>query len=112
MEDAGTDDLIEGRAELGGALERELANVEVPDVVLSFQRLGEADTRGADVDSRHARLRPAQGVLGSLGRAAARDQDGGIFTIRARGPEEMMVRAPSLSIVPATAVALQIVGGR
>ena len=93
MEHAGADDLIEGRPQLADALDGELADLEIVELVLSLELLGVADAGRAEVDARHPGRRPAQGVLGRLRGPAAGDQDRVVLAVGLRGPEQMIVGA-------------------
>ena len=54
----------------------------------------------AEVDTGNLSLRPAQGMFGRLRCSAARNQDGVVFPARLIGPEQVIVRAASLPVLP------------
>ena len=112
VENAGADDLIEGRPQRADALDGKLVDLEIVEIVFPLERLGVTDAGRAEVDARHLRLRPAQGVFGRLRRPAAGDQDRLILAVGLRGPGEVKVRAAPLRVLPQAAVVVQAVDGR
>ena len=66
VQDAGADDLIEGRPQLADPLNRQLMNLEVVQRVFAFELLGGLDARGAEVDASHLCGGPAKGMLRGL----------------------------------------------
>ena len=111
VQHAGADDVLEGLPEFGGALDGELAHLEVVERVLALQLLRERDALRADVDADDSSARPAQRVVRRLRRAAAGDQDAAVFAVGLGRPEEMRFGAPA-RVVPGAAVRVEIVDGR
>lgn len=75
MEHARTDDLIENLAELPDLFDRQPMEIEVLQAVFSLKIAGITQAGFADVDSRHASIRFAQSMDGTLGGSAAGDQN-------------------------------------
>ena len=75
MEHAGAHDLVERAPQFPDALDRELMEFEIVEVVLALQIARVAQAGLADVDGRDSRLGLAQRMAGRLRRAAAGDQD-------------------------------------
>src|SRR5271165_2944091 len=111
VQDAGADDVVEALAEFGGALQSELAHLEVGERVLALQPLRERDAFGADVDPDDLGAGPAQRIMRGLGGPAAGDQYAPVVAVGLRRPEEMGVGA-SAPVVPSLTVGVQVVDGR
>ena len=105
-------DQIESPMQFTGAFERQLPDVEIREVVTSFQRLGVIDARRADVDTDDARLGTAQGVFRRLPGAAAGDEDVEVGAIRPIGPQQVVLGTTAVLIAPLVAGAIEIVYGR
>ena len=112
MQDSRADDLIERRSQRRHLRNRQLAHREVVEAVLALQRLRVADAGGAEVDARDARARPAQRDLCRLRRTAARHQDRGILPQRPRRPQQVMLGAAPLVVLPETPVPIEAVDRR
>ena len=109
MEHAGTHDLIEARLQFARPLDGKLADLEIVQVVFPLELLRTAHAGCAEVDAGHLSRRPAQGMLGRLRGPAAGNEDGVIFPVRSGGPEEMIVRAASLPVLPEPAIVVEAV---
>ena len=109
MQHAGADDVFEGSPEFGGVARRQLAHLEVLEVVLALEFLREARCSFALTSMPTTlRVRPAHRVVRGLRRAAAGDQDAAVVAIRFVRPEEMRFGAPA-RVVPKPAVGVQVV---
>src|SRR5262249_6806738 len=112
MEHPGADDVIEAPLQFVYSIDGELMDLERAQVVLSLEPLGTADARRAEIDAGDPSPRPAQGIPGSLRRAASRNEDGVVFPVGSRRPEKMMVRAGLLWILPEPSIVLEAVDRR
>ena len=92
MEDAGTEHQIEGLRKIGDALDRQLMELEVVEVVPLFELARVAQAGFADVDGHDSCRRVPTRVSGRLRRATASDQDGLLVRQRPVGPHEMELR--------------------
>ena len=84
MQHASGDDQIEVLVQVARALDRQLPNFEVRQVVLLLQRFGVLETRRADIDSDDARARMTKCELRGLPRSASGNEDievGAIFLV-------------------------------
>ena len=107
VENAGTDDLIEVCVQIADAVDRQLAELEIVQAIFLLECFGAAHARGAEVDAGDLGQGPAQRVLRCLRGAAAGNQDGVIVAVGRAGPEEMMVGATAIAIVPETSIAVE-----
>jgi hypothetical protein len=112
MEDAGADNLVETHPQFAGVLDRQVVHLEVVQLVFALQRLGAAHARGAEIDADHTRRRPSQRMLCGLGGAAAGNQDGEIILVGLGGPEQMVIGAQSLRVLPVTLISVEAVDRR
>ena len=92
MEDAGAEDQIEGQRQAVDALDRQLMELEVVEVVSVFELAGVPQAGVTDVDGHDPCRRVPTRVSGRLRRAAASDQDGLLVRQRPVGPGEMELR--------------------
>ena len=109
MENPGADDLIEARFQVACPLDGKLADLEIVQAVFPLELLGTAHARCAEVDAGNPSRRPAQGMLGRLRCPAAGNEDGLILPIGPCGPEEMIVRAAFLPVLPELSIFLEAV---
>src|SRR5262245_1569113 len=100
MKNPGTDNLIEARFQLVYPLDRELADLEIAQMIFSFEFSGTAHTRCAEIDADNLSRRPTQSMLGRLRCPAAGNEDGLVFPVGSCRPEEMIVRPACLSVLP------------
>src|SRR5262245_52645657 len=112
MEDTGADDLIETHPQVFDALDGQVVNFEIVEFVLALERLRAAHARGAEVDAGDTRTTPPQGMLRCLRGAAAGNQDGEIISVGVGGPEEMVIGAASLRVLPVTLIGVEAVDWR
>ncbi len=112
MEDAGADNLVETHPQFADVLDRQVIHLEIVELVFALERLRGAHARGAEVDADHTRRRPSQRVLGGLRGAAAGNQDGKIILVGFGGPEQMVIGAESLRVLPVTLIGVEAVDGR
>ena len=110
MENPGADDLIEARFQVAYPLDGELADFEIVQAVFPLELLGTAHTGCAEVDAGNLSRGPTQGMLGRLRGPAAGNEDGLILPIGACGPEEVIVRAAFLPVLPEQPIFLEAVG--
>src|SRR5882672_4103380 len=108
MQNSGAHDLIEA-PQFAGAFNGKLMDVEIVQVVFSLECLSAANAGCTEVDAGHAGRRPAQGMLGGLGRPAARNQNGKVFAITSGRPEQVKVRTASFAVLPEPPVFLEII---
>ena len=109
MENPGADNLIEARFQLVYPIDRELADLEIVQVVFLFELLGAAHTGCAEVNTGNLSRRPTQSMLGRLGCSAAGNEDGLVFSIRSHRPEEVIVRPAALSVLPKASILFKAV---
>ena len=83
VQHASANDEVEGAPELRDALDRELMQFEIVQIVLSLKIARVAKARLADVDRRDPALGFAKRISRRLRRAAAGDED---FQVSARAP--------------------------
>src|SRR5271169_6626914 len=88
MEHSRTDDLIEHPAEIPDLFDRQPMEIEVSQPVFSLKIARITQAGFADVDCRHASIRLAQSMDGSLGRPTAGDQDVSICPGLLRWPQQ------------------------
>ena len=86
--------------------------LEILEIVLLFELLRAAHAGRAEVDAGHSRGGPPHGVLRGLRRPAAGDEDGVILAEGPCGPEQVMVLAPQLPVLPERSVSVQVVHRR
>ena len=103
VQHARADDVLECLAEFAGPLDGELPHLEVLQPVLALELFGERDAPRADVDADDARIRPADGVMRRLARAASRDQNAAIVAVGFGGLKQMRLGAAP-PVVPRAAV--------
>ena len=108
MEHARADDLIEFASNFPHALDRELVELEILDIVFLLQSTGEVQARLADVDTRHPRLGLAQRIGGGLGGTATRDKDIAIGPLRTGRPKQVEQGPAPLRVSVELAVPLQV----
>jgi hypothetical protein len=109
MEYAGTHDLVEARLQFTRPLDRKLANLEIIQAVFSLEILRAPYACRAKVNAGHPSRRPTQSMLSSLRCAAAGNQDGEVFPVRSGRPEQMIVRAASLPVLPEPAIFIEAI---
>ena len=78
-------------------------------MIFSFEFFGTAHARCTEIDPGNVSRRPTQGMLGRLRRPATGNQDGQVFLIGPRRPEEMIVRAASLPVLPEPSIVFKAV---
>src|SRR5882724_7568497 len=88
MEHAGADDLVEHLAELPDLLDRKTMQIEVLQSIFLLKIARMAQAGFADVDCGHPCSGLAQRMDGSLGGAAASDQDVSICPRLLRWPQQ------------------------
>jgi len=109
MEHPCTNDLVEAGLQLTRQLDGQLADLQLVQAVCALELLRGPHARCAEVDAGHLGRRPAQGVLGGLRCSAPGDQDRSILPVGAGGPEEMMLGATSLRVLPEFAISVEVV---
>src|SRR4029453_11166380 len=112
MENPGADDLIEAHLQVAHPLDGKLADLEIRQVVFPLELLGTAHTGCAEVDAGNLSRRPTQGVLGRLRCPATGNEDGLVFPIGRCGPEEVIVGAAFLEVLPEESIFLEAVDRR
>jgi hypothetical protein len=112
MEDSSRDDLIEGGVQFVDAIDGELVDLEVGEVVFALEIFGVADAGCTEVDGGDVCGGPSEGVLCSLRGSAAGDEDGEGVAIRKGGPVEMKVGATALEVLPMGSVGVEVFDGR
>ena len=112
VQHARTHDLVETAAQLTGPLDRQLADLQIVQMVFAFQRLGVANARLADVDADHLASGLAQGVLGRLRCPTAGDQHGQVRAIGFIRPMQVEVCAAPAFILPTLAIAVEVFNRR
>ncbi len=100
MKHSGTHDLVEARLQFARPLERQLAHLKIVQLVFSFQVLGTAHARFAEIDTRDPRCRPAHRVLGRLGCPAPCNENGQVLAERSGRPGQVELRTAPLRIFP------------
>src|SRR4029453_6807349 len=108
VEHARTHNQIELALQLADMFDRQLPDLEILQVVLLLQLLRVRDARGADVDSDHAGIWPAERVFGGLPRSAPGDQDVERRTVRLAGPQQVEFGPMAVRVSPLVTRALQI----
>src|SRR4029453_15637808 len=108
VEHARTHNQIEVALQLADSFDRQLPDLEILQVVLLLQLLRVRDARGADVDSDHAGIWPAERVFGGLPLSAPGDEDVEIPTIRLVGPQQVELGAMAILVSPLVTRAIQI----
>src|SRR5262245_14359100 len=101
-------DQVERPPQLACALERQLPDFEVFQVVLPFQPFGVLDARRADVDTDDTCVGTTQRVLGCLPGTASSNEDVEIGAIRFGRPEQVMLRTVAIRIAPFVARAIEV----
>src|SRR5256885_12408773 len=112
VEHSGTDDEIELCLHLGDSFDGQSTDLQILKTMSVLERLRAADARDTEVDAGDASVGPAHGVLRRLRCSAASDEDGMIVSERSRGPEQMVLVAPPLPVVPNRAVSIEIIHRR
>jgi len=106
------DDLVEAASQVAYTLHRELVDLEILQLVFTLEFLGVADARGADVNAHDASLRLAQGMFGRLRCAASGDENCQVFPIGLTRPVQVEIYSAPAFILPALAVAVEVVDRR
>src|SRR5580765_2347884 len=78
-------------------------------MIFSFEFSATAHARCTEIDPGNLSRRPTQGMLGRLRCPATGNQDGQVFLIRSRRPEEMIVGAASLLVLPEPSIVFKAV---
>ena len=110
VQDAGAHDLVERHSQLADAIDRQLVDLEIRQVVLAFQIFSVADAGRAEVNPDDPSSRTARGMLRCLGCAAAGDEDGARFRVWLVRPEQVEVRAAPVAVLPAASIVVEVVG--
>ena len=109
VQHAGADDLIEDLYRARRRLRsRSRRRSQISEFVFSLKLAAVAETRFADVDPRHLRVRLAHRMDGGLGRAAAGDQDLAIRRRLARRPKEKRQRPAAIGIAIELAMPVKV----
>src|SRR5271155_5644521 len=100
MKHAGADDLVEAGLQFVRALDGKPAHLKIVQLVFSFQLVGTANARFAEVDTHNSRSRPTHRVLGRLRRPTTSYQNRLVFAIGYGRPKQMVFRAAFLRVSP------------
>ena len=107
MQHSGADHQVEGAANLPDALDRELMQFEILQIVLALKIARVAKARVADVDRRDSSIGLAERIPRGLRRAAASDQD---FLVSSRllgGPDQMELGSATVRVLVEVAMFVQ-----
>src|ERR1041385_3350250 len=109
MQHSRADDQIETLVQLAGVLDLHLSRFEIRQVVLLLQTLGVFETRRADVNADHARLRMTERVLGGLECSASRHEHVEIGALCFMRKGQRKLRARNNLVLPQLARAVEVV---
>ena len=108
---AGADDLLERAFQIAGALHCKMSHFEVLERICAFQIERMRDAGFADIDAYNAGVRPSDGIMRGLIRAAAGDEDTAVIAIGLIRPEQICVGSPAF-VGPCTTIRIDIVSRR
>jgi hypothetical protein len=112
MQYAGADHLIEAHPKLADPLERELADLQIVEFVLTLQLLSMLQAGCAEIDPGDLRCRPADGIFCGLRRTATGNQYGVALAVRPCWPEKVEVCPTPLGILPSTPIHFKVIDWR
>ena len=98
MKHARANDLVEGLAKLADPFDRKPVELQISDVVLLLKIARVAQACFAEVDRGHARVRLHERMTRGLRRAASGHKDRSVWTRLFEGPQQQVLRAPTLRI--------------
>ena len=108
MQHASADNHIELLVQLGGILDRQLPRFEIGQVVLPLQRVSVLETGRGDVDANDAGAGMSERELCGLPRSAAGHEDFKIGAVLFVGPQQMVLRAMDVFVLPQIANPIEI----
>ncbi len=109
MENTGADNLVEAHPQLAYLLDCKLMDLKIFQIVFTLEFLRTLHTRCADIDAGNLSCGPTQGMLCCLRRSAACDENGMVFAVGSVRPEEMVIRATPVRVVPEPTVLFETI---
>ena len=100
VEHSGADNVVEAGPQFACLFDGKTLDLQIVELVLSFEFLGAAHACCAEVDAGHLGCRPAHRVFGRLRSSAAGDENRLVLPEGSRGPKQMMLRALLLRVLP------------
>ena len=99
------------RSSEADALDRKLTDLEIREVVLALQLRSVIQAGGADVNADDAGIGAAERILGGLPRSASGDEDIQVGAIRSFGPQQVVLGAMAILVLPLVTSAIQVGDG-
>src|SRR5260370_36961547 len=99
-ENCGGEGRVEAHPQLAYLFDCKLMDLKIFQIVFALELLRTLHTRCADVDAGNLSSGPTQGMFCCLRRSAACDENGMVFAVGSVRPEEMVIRATPVRVVP------------